>query len=133
MVLLAVPFGLVGGLWLVYLNGYNLSVAVAVGFIALAGMAAEIGVLVLSFIDTEIRALRQQNPGAIPPTALRDGVVNATSKRVRAVVMTVVSTMAGGISAGAEAHPVRIARIDAASRENCVFLVIAKTVSCIVG
>jgi Cu(I)/Ag(I) efflux system membrane protein CusA/SilA len=95
VVLLAVPFGLIGGMWLVYLSGYNLSVAVAVGFIALAGMAAEIGVLVLSFIDAEIKALRKQHPGAIPIGELRACVVEATSRRVRAVVMTVVSTMAG--------------------------------------
>ena len=59
VVLLSIPFGLVGGIWLIYLNDYNMSVAVAVGFIALAGMAAEIGVLVLSFIDTEIAKQRR--------------------------------------------------------------------------
>ena len=58
VVMISIPFGLVGGIWLIFMNGYKMSVAVAVGFIALTGMAAEIGVLVLSFIDTEIRARR---------------------------------------------------------------------------
>ncbi|MDX1736532.1 MAG: efflux RND transporter permease subunit, partial [Halioglobus sp.] len=95
VVLLAVPFGLIGGLWLVYINGYNLSVAVAVGFIALAGLAAEIGVLVLSFIDVEVAALRRERDGAVTASLVRERVVYATSRRVRPVVMTVVSTMAG--------------------------------------
>jgi hypothetical protein len=50
VVMMSIPFGLIGGFWLIYLNGYNMSVAVAVGFIALAGMTAEIGVLVLSLL-----------------------------------------------------------------------------------
>jgi Cu(I)/Ag(I) efflux system membrane protein CusA/SilA len=95
VVLVAVPFGLIGGMWLVYLQGYNLSVAVAVGFIALAGMAAEIGVLVLSFIDAGVKAMQQERSGAIDPGTLRERIVLATSQRVRPVVMTVVSTMAG--------------------------------------
>ena len=95
VVLLTVPFGLIGGIWLIYLSGYNLSVAVAVGFIALAGMAAEIGVLVLSFIDAELERFRKSRKEAISPSELAVHVVDATSMRVRAVVMTVVSTMAG--------------------------------------
>jgi Cu(I)/Ag(I) efflux system membrane protein CusA/SilA len=51
IVMLTVPFGLIGGIWLVYVLGFNLSVAVYVGFIALAGTAAETGVMVLNFID----------------------------------------------------------------------------------
>ena len=58
VVMMAIPFSLVGGIWLIYFSNYNISVAVAVGFIALAGMAAEIGVLVLSFIDTELAKRR---------------------------------------------------------------------------
>jgi copper/silver efflux system protein len=59
VVMLSIPFALIGGLWLIYWLGYNLSVAVAVGFIALAGVAAEIGVLVLTFIDQEVEKRRQ--------------------------------------------------------------------------
>ncbi|MDO7653061.1 MAG: efflux RND transporter permease subunit, partial [Porticoccus sp.] len=95
IVMMSIPFGLVGGIWFVYLNDYNLSVAVAVGFIALAGMAAEIGVLVLSFIDTEMTKRRSASPFRLPLDEVKDAVLSATSRRVRPVVMTVISTMAG--------------------------------------
>ena len=95
MVLLSIPFGLVGGIWLIYLNDYNMSVAVAVGFIALAGMAAEIGVLVLSFIDTEIAKRREASQAGLSLEDIKDAVFSATSKRVRPVAMTAISTMAG--------------------------------------
>jgi Cu(I)/Ag(I) efflux system membrane protein CusA/SilA len=94
VVMLSIPFGLVGGIWYVYALGYNMSVAVAVGFIALAGMAAEIGVLVLSFIDLEITRLRASG-GTLAAAQIREAVRTATSARVRPVVMTAVSTMAG--------------------------------------
>ena len=89
------PFALVGGIWLVYINDYNMSVGVAVGFIALAGMAAEIGVLVLSFIDTEIAKRRADATEPLSVTEIKDAVLSATSKRVRPVAMTAISTMAG--------------------------------------
>ena len=72
-----------------------MSVAVAVGFIALAGMAAEIGVLVLSFIDAEISKRRSATKLNLSLDEVKDAVLSATSKRVRPVVMTAVSTMAG--------------------------------------
>ncbi|MCZ6458192.1 MAG: CusA/CzcA family heavy metal efflux RND transporter [Gammaproteobacteria bacterium] len=95
IVMLSIPFGLIGGIWLIYVLDYNISVAVAVGFIALAGMAAEIGVLVLSFIDVEVAALRMSQLGALTQDQIRSAVQTATSRRVRPVVMTAVSTMAG--------------------------------------
>jgi len=96
IVMLSMPFALIGGIWLIYLNDYNMSVAVAVGFIALAGMAAEIGVLVLSFIDTEIKKRREStSSGALSTDDIKDAVFTATSQRVRPVMMTAVSTMAG--------------------------------------
>jgi len=95
VVLLSIPFALVGGIWLIYLNEYNLSVAVAVGFIALAGMAAEIGVLVLNFIDTEIARRRAAASGVLALSEIREAIHAATSKRVRPVAMTAISTMAG--------------------------------------
>ena len=94
VVMLSIPFGLIGGVWLIYLNGFNVSVAVAVGFIALAGLAAEIGVLVLSFIDQQVSNLRREK-GALSPIDIKAAVATATSDRVRAVVMTAVSTIAG--------------------------------------
>ncbi len=60
VVMLSIPFSLIGGIWLVYWYGFNVSVAVVVGFIALAGVAAEIGVLVLTFIDQELERTRKQ-------------------------------------------------------------------------
>lgn len=95
VVMLSIPFGLLGGIWLIYANDYNLSVAIAVGFIALAGMAAEIGVLVLSFIDQEMKTRRSAVDRLLTIEEVRDVVLTATSKRVRAVVMTAMSTIAG--------------------------------------
>ncbi|NOQ45944.1 MAG: CusA/CzcA family heavy metal efflux RND transporter [Desulfobulbaceae bacterium] len=95
IVMLSIPFGLIGGIWLVYGYGYNISVAVAVGFVALAGMAAEIGVLVLSFIDMEMAKQRAAAKKALSATEIRKAVQFATSMRVRPVAMTAISTMAG--------------------------------------
>ena len=95
IVMMSIPFGLVGGIWLIYSYDYNMSVAVAVGFIALAGMAAEIGVLVLSFIDTEITAQRSASNSALSSEEIKNAVLTATSKRVRPIAMTAISTMAG--------------------------------------
>ena len=95
LVMISIPFGLIGGIWLIYFNGYNISVAVAVGFIALAGMAAEIGVLVLSFIDTEIVKRRSEAKSVLSLAEIKDAALSATSKRVRPVAMTAISTMAG--------------------------------------
>jgi Cu(I)/Ag(I) efflux system membrane protein CusA/SilA len=96
IVMMSIPFGLIGGIWLIYVNNYNMSVAVAVGFIALAGMAAEIGVLVLSFIDLEIEKRRSAaTDGVLTGADIRDAAQSATSLRVRPVAMTAVSTMAG--------------------------------------
>ena len=95
VVMMSIPFGLVGGIWLIYMNDYNMSVAVAVGFIALAGMAAEIGVLVLSFIDTEIGKRRAASSSTLSIDEIKDAVLSATSRRVRPIAMTAVSTMAG--------------------------------------
>jgi Cu/Ag efflux pump CusA len=58
IVMLSVPFALVGGLWLMWWLGFNLSVAVAVGFIALAGVAAETGVVMLIYLDSALTDLQ---------------------------------------------------------------------------
>ncbi len=73
VVMISIPFALIGGIWLIYWNGYNISVAVAVGFIALAGMAAEIGVLVLSFIDQEAERMRHTGDGDLSGGRTRPG------------------------------------------------------------
>ena len=104
VVMLSIPFALVGGIWLVYFYGFNLSVAVAVGFIALAGVAAEIGVLVLTFINEAIQALRfrkarEEGVGthAVRLTSedIQKAVFEGTSERVRPITMTATAVIAG--------------------------------------
>jgi Cu(I)/Ag(I) efflux system membrane protein CusA/SilA len=104
VVMLSIPFGLIGGFWLVYWLGFNLSVAVAVGFIALAGVAAEIGVLVLTFIDQAVARRRQERARAGPEAPqtdrlnraeIMDAVHAGTSERVRPIAMTATAIIAG--------------------------------------
>jgi len=98
IVMLSVPFALVGGVWLMWLLGYNMSVAVAVGFIALAGVAAETGVVMLIYLDhawEEVKK-RRQAEGARPTAAdLYAAVMEGAVERVRPKMMTVVAIMAG--------------------------------------
>jgi len=95
VVMLAVPFGLIGGFWLVYWLGFNISVAVGVGFIALAGVAAEIGVLVLTFIDQEVAKQRIIQGGRLSRADIMAAVKNGTGKRVRPIAMTATAVIAG--------------------------------------
>ncbi|MDQ6992410.1 MAG: CusA/CzcA family heavy metal efflux RND transporter [Mariprofundus sp.] len=95
VVMLSVPFALIGGFWLVYLLGYNLSVAVGVGFIALAGVAAEIGVLVLTFISQEIQSKRDEIKGPLSKQDIFAAVLAGTSQRVRPIAMTATAVIAG--------------------------------------
>lgn len=124
IVMLSIPFGLIGGFWLIFLLDFNMSIAVAVGFIALAGVAAEIGILVLTFIDHEIERQRiakaakfheEQMARGISGSSQTDGsgekfhqharhlemkeIMNAvfigTSERVRPIVMTATAITAG--------------------------------------
>jgi Cu(I)/Ag(I) efflux system membrane protein CusA/SilA len=98
IVMLSVPFGLVGGVWLMWLLGYHFSVAVAVGFIALAGVAAETGVVMLIYLDHAWQAARARceaagrSPG---PAELYAAVMEGAVERVRPKMMTVVAIMAG--------------------------------------
>ncbi len=98
IVMLSVPFALVGGVWLMWLLGYNLSVAVAVGFIALAGVAAETGVVMLIYLDHAWEALKAQcrAEGRQPDVGdLYAAVMEGAVERVRPKMMTVVAIMAG--------------------------------------
>lgn len=105
VVMLSVPFALVGGFWLVFWYGFNISVAVAVGFIALAGVAVETGVLVLTFIEESVTARRKEVAAAYKRGAastlqlskedILRAVNDGTSRRVRPVVMTATSTIVG--------------------------------------
>jgi copper/silver efflux system protein len=95
VVLLSVPFALVGGFWLIWIEGYNLSVAVAVGFIALAGVAAEIGVLVLTFIDQAVADRRAERKGQLDRASLEEAVQAGVAKRVRPIAMTATAVITG--------------------------------------
>jgi Cu(I)/Ag(I) efflux system membrane protein CusA/SilA len=98
IVLLSVPFSLVGGIWLLWLLGYNLSVAVVVGFIALAGVAAETGVVMLIYLDHAWEAIGRKcaAAGGKPTVAdLYAAVMEGAVERVRPKMMTVVAIMAG--------------------------------------
>ncbi|MBP7393353.1 MAG: efflux RND transporter permease subunit [Zoogloea sp.] len=98
IVMLSVPFALVGGIWLMWLLDYNLSVAVAVGFIALAGVAAETGVVMLIYLDHAWAATRAKclTSGRVPgPADLYQAVMEGAVERVRPKMMTVVAITAG--------------------------------------
>ncbi|MBL1353621.1 MAG: efflux RND transporter permease subunit [Zetaproteobacteria bacterium] len=95
VVMASVPFALAGGVWLIYLMDYNLSVAVDVGFIALAGVAAEIGVLVLTFIGQEVARKREELQRSLTSKEIFEAVLNGTSQRVRAIAMTAAAIIAG--------------------------------------
>ncbi len=95
VVMLSIPFGLIGGFWLIHYLGFNMSVAVAVGFIALAGVAAEIGVLVLTFIDQEIARRHRDKGERLTASEIMDAVHIGTSERVRPIAMTATAIIAG--------------------------------------
>jgi len=92
------PMALVGGFWLLYLLGYNLSVAVGVGFIALAGVAVEIGVVMLVYLNLALQ--RQQQAAdhaqrAMTTADVRNAVIEGALLRVRPIMMTVAAIIAG--------------------------------------
>jgi Cu(I)/Ag(I) efflux system membrane protein CusA/SilA len=92
IVLLSLPFALVGGIWYFYLLGYNTSVAVLVGFIALAGLAAETGVVMLVYLDEAFA--RYKSEGRLNSAAdLRSAVMEGAVDRVRPKLMTVATTI----------------------------------------
>jgi len=95
VVMLSVPFALMGGIWLLYWLDYNISVAAGVGFIALAGVAAEIGVLVLTFINHEVAKRRGAEDRSLSPTEIWQAVQTGTSERVRPIAMTAAAIIAG--------------------------------------
>ena len=95
VVMLSIPFSLIGGFWLIWWLGYNMSVAVAVGFIALAGVSAEIGVLVLTFIDQAIIKLRSEKQRKLSSSDIAQAVLSGTTERVRPIAMTATAIIAG--------------------------------------
>ncbi len=94
IIMLSLPFALVGGVWLMWFSGYNMSVAVAVGFIALAGVAAETGVVMLLYIDNAYKD-RLLHGQMNTRGDLHAAVVHGAVERVRPKLMTVMTTISG--------------------------------------
>jgi Cu(I)/Ag(I) efflux system membrane protein CusA/SilA len=98
IVMLSLPFALVGGIWLMWALGFNLSVAVMVGFIALAGVAAETGVVMIIYLNqawAEVRVRRDTEGRPLTRDDLTDAIMQGAVERVRPKMMTVVAIMAG--------------------------------------
>ncbi|WP_262031707.1 efflux RND transporter permease subunit [Microvirga sp. Mcv34] len=98
IVMLSLPFALVGGIWLMWWLGFNMSVAVAVGFIALAGVAAETGVIMLIYLDharQEVQAERERQGRLFTRADLYASIMVGAVERVRPKMMTVIAIMAG--------------------------------------
>ncbi len=98
LVMAAVPFALIGGVWLLWALGHNLSIASAVGFIALAGVAAEFGVVMLIYLDSALREARARYAAEGKPfdrAALVEAIMQGATQRVRPKSMTVAVILAG--------------------------------------
>ncbi len=98
MILGTLPLALVGGFWLLYVLGYDLSVAVGVGFIALAGVAVEIGVVMLVYLDQAIRRQSQAAQAAGRELRIEDvheAIIEGALLRIRPIIMTVAATIGG--------------------------------------
>src|SRR2546425_3442746 len=94
IVLLAVPFSLVGAVWLLYLLGYNISIAVWVGMIALMGLDAETGVFMLLFLDLSYDEAKRK--GRLRSLAdLHEAIIHGAVKRIRPKMMTVMAAAMG--------------------------------------
>ena len=94
IVLLSVPFAAIGAIWAIYLLDYNMSVAVWVGIIALIGVAAETGVLMIVYLD-QAYAKREQEGKMVTISDLIEGAFEGSVQRVRPIMMTVIATTAG--------------------------------------
>lgn len=94
IVMVSLPFALVGGIWLLYALDYDLSVAVVVGFIALAGLAAETGVVMLVYLDESFQR-RQAQAQMRSPADLQNAIMEGAVERVRPKLMTVATTFLG--------------------------------------
>ncbi|MDE3005681.1 MAG: efflux RND transporter permease subunit, partial [Gemmatimonadota bacterium] len=92
IVMLSLPFSLVGGIVILSVLGFNWSVATGVGFIALAGVAAEIGVIMLLYLGT---AWDKRRAMAATPESLREAIIEGAALRVRPIVMTVTAIIGG--------------------------------------
>jgi Cu(I)/Ag(I) efflux system membrane protein CusA/SilA len=94
IVMASMPFALIGGIWLMYFLNYNLSVAVVVGFIALAGLSVETGIVMLAYLD-ETFARRRSQEKMNTPDDLEAAIIEGAVERVRPLLMTVCTTLIG--------------------------------------
>ncbi|MFI5294325.1 MAG: efflux RND transporter permease subunit [Thermodesulfovibrionales bacterium] len=95
IVMLSLPFAIVGGVWFIYLLGYDMSIAVGVGFIALAGVAAETGVVMLIYLDEALSETMIEKSNSITRKDLYEAIIFGAVERVRPKMMTVTAIMAG--------------------------------------
>ncbi|TXI42569.1 MAG: efflux RND transporter permease subunit [Nitrosomonas sp.] len=98
IVMLSIPFSLVGGIWLMYWLEYNLSIAAVVGFIGLIGIAAESGMVMLTFIDQSLATLARQRKAMTEKVTLSDlyeAVIQGAVYRIRPVMMTIAGSVIG--------------------------------------
>ncbi len=98
IIVVTLPMAMIGGLWLMYLEGFNFSVAVGVGFIALAGVAVEIGVIMLVYLNqalTELKEKATERAEKISDDEFRDALLHGAGLRVRPVMMTVATIIIG--------------------------------------
>ena len=111
IIVVTLPMAMIGGLWLMYLEGFNFSVAVGVGFIALAGVAVEIGVIMLVYLNqaiTELKEKATETSTAISVVDYQEALIHGAGLRVRPVMMTVATIIIGllpilyGTGAGSE-------------------------------
>ncbi len=93
LILGTLPLAMIGGIWLMYLLGYNFSIAVGVGFIALAGVAVEIGVIMLIYLNQSLNDAVAQ--GQLTKTKLQQAIMDGAGLRVRPVMMTVATVIIG--------------------------------------
>jgi Cu(I)/Ag(I) efflux system membrane protein CusA/SilA len=94
IVMASLPFALLGGFWLIYLLGYNMSVAVGVGFIALAGLSTETGIVMLVYLD-EVFKRKKEEKRLNTAADLHASIVEGAVERVRPLIMTVATTLIG--------------------------------------
>jgi len=95
LILSTLPFALMGGIWLMFILGFNFSIAVGVGFIALAGVSIEIGVIMLLYLNQSLAAKKSQRLEQFSIVDLKDAVMEGAGLRVRPVMMTVATVVIG--------------------------------------
>ena len=98
IIIITLPMAMIGGLWLMYFEGFNFSVAVGVGFIALAGVAVEIGVIMLVYLNQALSELKEKATQSLQPITIsqyREALLHGAGLRVRPVMMTVATIIIG--------------------------------------